>query len=83
MNFGFSPWNHPVCEEHLDQSSREDDSEEDDPKVEDLSIGGEGTETFGRKEIFGGSRESDFPQVRGGKKKGNGRNRREREGGND
>ena len=74
-----------MCEEHLDQSSREDDSEEDDPKVEDLSIGGEGTdlETLDRKEIFGGSREGDFPQVRGGKKKGNGRNRREREGGND
>ena len=46
-----------MCEEHLDQSSREDDSEEDDPKVEDLSIVGEGTETFGRKEIFVGNRE--------------------------
>ena len=101
MNFGFtkaasSSWNQPVCEEHF-QTARGDETLEEIPKVEDLSIrgGGEGSlqeletvvrrSTSSRAEISGESSQKGgetSSRAREGKKKG-AKSRREREGDND
>ena len=77
MNFGFSRWNQPICEEHFHIPPRDDESLEENPNVEDLSIGGgeeKDLETVGNAEIYSEERG-------GGKRKGIGaRSRREREG---
>ena len=96
MNFGFtktanSRWDQPVCEEHF-QPAREDETLEEIPKVEDLSIRGEGNlqelETVGsshRAEIAGESFQKggeNSSRAREGKKKGKAKSRRERKGDN-
>ena len=78
MNFGFSRWNQPICEEHFHVPLRDDESVEENPNVEDLSIGGgEEKETVESAEI-------SSEKKGGGKRKGSGaRSRREREGDKD
>ena len=80
MNFGFSSWNQPICEEHFHIPPRDDQSLEENPNVEDLSIGGgeeKDLETVGSAEI-------SSEKKGGGKRKGSGaRSRREREGDKD
>ena len=86
MNFGFSSWNQPVCEEHFHVPPRdsEDESLEENPNVEDLSIGGgeeKDLETVGSEKISSEKKGGGNGATKGGKKKGSGaRSRREREG---
>ena len=85
MNFGFtkdfSSWNQPVCEEHF-QPARGDETQEEIPKVEDLSIRGEGNLQELEREISEESCQEGGGNNSGARKGKNkvAKSRREREG---
>ena len=79
MNFGLSRWNQPICEEHFHIPPRDDESVEENPNVEDLSIGG--GEEKDLETVKSAAEISSGEKKGGGKRKGIGaRSRREREG---
>ena len=66
MNFGFSSFNQPFCEDHVQQSTEDDSHDEENPKAETFET--RGGSVGGEVESVESKRQEKCCRVKGGKK---------------